>query len=567
MKNLEVAKILNEIADLLEMKGVEFKPRAYRKAARTVRSLSRDIEDVKDEGQLTELPGIGESIAEKIIEIVDTGSLEYYQDLEKEFPIDYESLLAVEGLGPKTIKLLYRELDIKTLDDLEEAASEHRIRELGGMGEKTEKKILENIKYVREKTGRSLLGFALPVAKDFKSKLETLEVVDKIVIAGSIRRRKETIGDIDLLVTTKKPSEVMESFTHLDRVDQIVAEGEAKSTVRLKMGIEADLRVLDEESFGSGLMYFTGSKETNIEMRKIAMKKDLKLNEYGLFDGEQSIAGQTEKEVFKELGMEYIPPELRENRGEVEAALKGKIPKLIGYDELKGDLQMHTKWSDGSYTIEEMAEAGQEMGYDYIALTDHTGTLRIAGGMNEGEIRKQMKKIDEINQKMEGFTILKGVEVNIDSDGELDVEDEVLEGLDIVVASVHSGFRQGKEKITGRIISAMENENVDIIAHPTGRKVQQRKAYDLDFDKIFEASKRTGTFLEINSYPNRLDLNDINVKRAIDAGCKLVIDADSHSTEHLRYIEFGLATARRGWAKKEDIINTLPLEKLRKVLS
>ncbi len=566
MKNLIVARILNEIADLLEMQDVEYKPRAYRKAARTVRSLPRDIEEVKEDGQLTELPGIGKNIAKKIEEIIETGSSKYHEDLKKEFPIDFEALRSVEGLGPKTIKFLYTRLGVKDLDDLEKAARTHEIRDLAGMGEKTEQNILRNLEFARQQTGRNLLGFILPIAEKLKNELRKHATVNRVEIAGSIRRRKETVGDIDILVTTQKPKDVMDHFTGLDSVSHVVAKGEAKSTVRLKEGLESDLRVIKPESFGSALMYFTGSKETNIEMRKLALKRGLKLNEYGLFENGRQIAGKTEQEVFKQLGMTYIEPVLRENRGEVEAALEDRLPKLISYDDLRGDLQIHTKWSDGSNTILEMAKAAKRLGHEYLAITDHTGSLRIAGGLNEREIMKQMKEIEKINKAIEGLMILKGVEVNIKSDGQLDVKDEILRDLDIVVASIHSGFRQGREKLTERIISAMENEHVDIIAHPTGRLIQERKGYELDFEKVFETSVETGTFLEINAYPNRLDLNDMNVKRAVEAGCRLVISTDSHNADHLRYIQLGIATARRGWARKDDILNTLSLNELMKLM-
>ena len=566
MKNLIVSRILIEIADLLEMQGVEYKPRAYRKAARTVRSLPRDIEEVKEDGQLTELPGIGKNIAKKIEEIIETGSSKYHEDLKKEFPIDFEALRSVEGLGPKTIKLLYTRLGVKDLDDLERAAKTHEIRDLAGMGEKTEQNILRNLEFARQQTGRSLLGFVLPIAEKLKNELLKHAAVNRVEIAGSIRRRKETVGDIDILVTTQKPKDVMEHFTGLDSVRHVIAKGEAKSTVRLREGLESDLRVIKPESFGSALMYFTGSKETNIEMRKLALKRGLKLNEYGLFENGRQIAGKTEQEVFKHLGMTYIEPELRENRGEVEAALEDRLPQLISYGDLRGDLQIHTKWSDGSNTILEMAKAAKRLGHEYLAITDHTGSLRIAGGLNEQEIMKQMKEIEKVNKAVEGLTILKGVEVNIKSDGKLDVRDEILRDLDIVVASIHSGFRQGREKLTERMISAMENENVDIIAHPTGRLIQERKGYELEFEKVFETSARTSTFLEVNAYPNQLDLNDTNTKRAIEAGCKLVISTDSHNADHLRFIQLGTATARRGWARKDDIINTLPLNELMKLM-
>jgi DNA polymerase (family 10) len=568
MKNQLVAAILNQVADLMEIDGVDFRTKAYRRAAHTVETLSEDIEDIKIEGRLQELPGIGEKIAGKIEEIVETGSLEYLDNLKKQFPIDYDALMAVEGLGPRSIKQLYNELGVKNLDDLEKNAKRHRIRRLRGMGEKTERKILINLDFARKSTGRNLLGHILPVAQKIKEDLSGNDLVFRVEIAGSIRRRKETVGDIDILVTTKNPGEVSDYFTSMDLVDDVVVSGPTKSTVRLKeSGIDVDLRVFDDKSFGSAMMYFTGSKETNIELRKIAIAKGLKLSEYGVFKGDELLAGRTEEEVFKSLGMEYIEPDLRENTGEIEAAIRGELPKLLKYNEILGDLQMHTEWSDGSAKIRDMALEAQKIDYEYIAITDHSGSLRIANGMNEKTILKQMDKIENLNREMDGFTILKGVETNIDSYGFLDVPDKILADMDLVIAGIHSGFKQDKKEINRRILSAMENDNVDIIAHPTGRKIQERKAYELDLEKIFETSIETGTWLEVNSQMNRLDLNDMNVKMAVEKGCKLVINTDAHSIMDLTNMELGVATARRGWAKKEDIINTLSLKRLMKQLN
>jgi len=567
MKNQLVATILNQVADLMEIDEVDFRTKAYRRAAHTVENLSEDIEDIKNEGRLTDLPGIGEKIAGKITEIVETGSLEYLDNLKKQFPVDYDALMAVEGLGPKGIKQLYNELGVKNLDDLEKNAKRHKIRRLKGMGEITERKILINLDFARKSTGRKLLGHILPVAQKIKENLEDHEHVLRVEIAGSIRRRKETVGDIDVLVTTKNPLEVSAYFTTMDLVDDVVVSGPTKSTVRLKeTGIDVDLRVFDDESFGSALMYFTGSKETNVELRRIAIAKGLKLNEYGVFRGDKLLSGRTEDEVFKSLGMEYIEPELRENTGEIEAAISNKLPELIKYNEILGDLQMHTEWSDGTSKISDMAIEAQKMGYDYMAVTDHTGSLRIANGMDEKTILKQVDEIENLNQEMDGFTILKGVEANIDSYGLLDVPDKILDEMDLVIAGIHSGFKQDKREITRRILSAMENDYVNIIAHPTGRKIQERKAYELEIDKIFESSVDTKTFLEVNGQMNRLDLNDTNVKIAVEKGCKLVINTDAHSIIDLRNMELGIAAARRGWAKKEDIINTMPLKKLIKEL-
>ena len=566
MKNQMVASILNQVADLMEIEAVDFRTLAYRKAAHTVENLSEDIEDIRKEGRLQELPGIGAKIAKKIEEIVDTGgSLEYLENLKKEFPVDYDALIAVEGLGPKSIKQLYKELGIKNLDDLEKNAKRHRIRRLKGMGETTERKILLNLEYARRSTGRKLLGHTLLISEKIKNELDSLDYVERVEIAGSIRRKKETVGDIDVLVTTNQPLQVMAYFTGMEMVDDVVVSGPTKSTVRLKEnGIDVDLRVFDDESFGSALMYFTGSKETNVALRRIAISKGLKLSEYGVFRGQKLVAGTTEEDVFKSLGMQYIEPELRENTGEVEAASLGKLPKILGYNDIVGDLQMHSEWSDGSGSIIDMAHEAQKLGYGYIAITDHSGSLRIANGMDEKTMQKQMKEIDNLNDEMKDFTILKGVEANIDSYGLLDVPNKILEKMDIVLAGIHSGFNQNSKELTRRMLSAMENEYVNIIAHPTGRKIQERKAYELDLEKIFEASKENKTILEVNSHMNRLDLNDVNIKMAVDHGCKLAINTDAHSPAQLNNIHLGIATARRGWAKREDIINTLPLKKLLK---
>jgi DNA polymerase (family X) len=569
MKNQMVASVLNQVADLMEIEAVDFRTLAYRKAAHTVENLSEDIEDIRKEGRLQELPGIGAKIAKKIEEIVDTGgSLEYLENLKKEFPVDYDALIAVEGLGPKSIKQLYNELGIKNLDDLEKNAKRHKIRRLKGMGEKTEKKILLNLEYARKSSGRKLLGHILPIAEKMKNELDTLDYVERVEIAGSIRRKKETVGDIDILVTTNQPLEVMAYFTGMEMVRDVVVSGPSKSTVRLKEnGIDVDLRVFDDESFGSALMYFTGSKETNVALRRIAISKGLKLSEYGVFRGQNLVAGNTEEDVFKSLGMQYIEPELRENTGEVEAASIGKLPKILGYNDIIGDLQMHSEWSDGSGSIIDMAHEAQKLGYGYIAITDHSGSLRIANGMDEKTMQKQMKEIDNLNDELEDFTILKGVEANIDSYGLLDVPNKILDGMDIVIAGIHSGFNQNSKELTRRMLSAMENEYVNIIAHPTGRKIQERKAYELDLERIFEESKDNGTILEVNSHMNRLDLNDVNIKMAVEHGCKLAVNTDAHSPVQLKNIYLGIATARRGWAKKEDIINTLPLKKLLKTFN
>jgi len=563
MKNQLVSSILNEVADLMEMDSVDFRTKAYRRAAHTVEIQSEAIEDIRKEGKLMELPGVGAKIAKKIEEIIDTGSLEYLENLKREFPVDYDQLMTVEGLGPKSIRQLYQELGVKTLDDLEKQAKNHHIRRLKGMGEKTERNILINLGFARKTGGRFLLGRILPVAREIKDLLKTLEYVDRVEIAGSIRRMKETVGDIDVLVTTTKPIKVMDFFTQMEMVDDVVVSGPTKSTVRLKeTGIDVDIRTFEDESFGSALMYFTGSKETNVELRRIAISLGYKLNEYGVFNSDELVAGTTEKEVFNSLGMDYVEPELRENTGEIMAAIDGTLPELVELKQIKGDLQMHTNWSDGKNSIEELALEAQKMGYEYIAITDHSTDIKSSMSRDERVIKKQMDEIDSVNRKLDGLTVLKGVEANIDSYGYLDVPDKILEEMDIVIAGIHSGFKQNKHEITRRMLAAIKNEQVNIISHPTGREIQGRRGYELEFERIFEAANDNKTMLEINSRMNRLDLNDMHIKQAVEHGVKLVVNTDAHSIKELANMELGVGTARRGWAKEKDIINTLNLKEL-----
>ncbi len=566
MKNEKVAHILDRIADFMEMNDDVFRMKAYRKAAHTVETLSDDIVVMTEENRLQELPGVGKAIASKIKEIVETGSLEYFENLKKEYPVDFDAMIEVEGLGPKTIKLLYDELGVENLDDLERHAKRHHVRRVKGMGDKKEKKILENIELARKNSGRKLLGHILPLAESIKHQIEVLKVVESVEIAGSIRRCKESVGDIDLLVISENSQEVMDYFVSLPIVDEIVVKGPLKSTVVLKEGLDCDLRVFERDIFGAAMMYFTGSREMNIELRKIAISQNMKLSEWGLFKGDEIIAGKTEEDVFQSLGLQYIPPEMRENRGEIEAARGGKIPELIGYDAIKGDLQVHTTWSDGKNNIKEMVYEAQKLGYEYLSITDHLGTLRTAEGMNESDILKQIQEIDSINDEMKDFILLKGLEADIDSEGNLNISETILDEVDVVVASVHSDLRQDFFEMTNRMIKAMENPYVNIISHPTGRKIQEHREYDLNLDKIMEKASARGTILEINSHPNRLDLRDIYIKKAIGMGCKLVINSDAHSLSEMKNMQLGIATARRGWARKEDIVNTFDLKKLTKIL-
>ena len=562
MRNKEVAKVLYGIADLLEIKEVKFKPNAYRRAAQNIELLPEDIEKVFERGELEKIPGVGKNIAKKIGELLERGKLEYYEKLKKEIPVDVESLSSIEGMGPKKIKTLYKELGIKNLNDLEKAAREGKIREIKGMGEKTEKKILESIAFAR-KGKRELLGIILPEAMELKALLE--KKVEMISIAGSLRRMKETIGDMDILAFSSEPMEIMDFFTNMKNVEAVIVKGETKSSVRLESGIQVDLRIVPKESFGSALQYFTGSKEHNIAVRKIAVRAGYKLNEYGLFKGDKKIEGESEEGVYRALGMDFIPPELRENRGEVEAAMAGKLPHLVEYEDVKGDLQMHTKWSDGANTIEEMVEEARKMGHEFIAITDHVGSLKIAGGMDEDEIRKQMREVEKVNEKYDDIHIFYGVEVNIMKDGTLDMGKKVLKDVDVVVAGIHSGLRMSEEEMSARLIKAMESGVVDIVAHPTGRIIQRREGIKLDFEKVFDAARENNVVMEINAQPARLDLNDIHTKMAVERGVKLSIGTDAHNLSNLHYINLGTAVARRGWAEKDDIINTCPVKKLQKL--
>jgi DNA polymerase (family 10) len=572
MKNQEMAKLLRMMASYLEMKGVVFKPQAYEKAAYSLEALDEDIEEfVKKKGKegLMELPGVGESIAEKIIEYLKTGKIKELEDLKKEVPVDIETLTSIEGVGPKIVYKLYKALGIKNIDDLEKACLEHKIRRLPGFGEKSEEKILKGIQFYRQGGGRAILGFIIPVVEELVNYLKESGFAKEVVPAGSYRRRKETIGDIDILATSDKPEKLMDYFVKFDGISDVLAKGPTKTMVRLKIGLDADLRVVSEESFGAALAYFTGSKDHNIVMRELAIKKGWKLNEYGLFDKNgKMIAGKTEEEIYKALDLEWIPPEMRENRGEIELARQRKLPKLIEYGSIKGDLQVQTNWTDGQNSIEEMVKEAIKLGLEYICITDHTKSLAMTGGLDEEKLLKQMNEIDKLNQKYKGkIKILKGAEVNILKDGSLDIKDEVLAKLDFVGAAVHSHFNLPKNIQTERIKKAMANPHVDCIFHPTGRVINRRPAYEIDIDEIIDYAKKTGTILEIDAYPDRLDLKDEHIKKCVEKGVKMVIDSDAHSVLHLGFLDLGVSQARRGWATKEDILNTLPLEKLQKFLN
>ena len=569
MTNQEIAKILYEMAELYEMEGVLFKPRAYEKAALGVEALDREIKEIfKAEGEkgLLLTPGVGAGIARHIETILKGKKFAEYERLKKKIPVNISELTAVEGVGPKMIKVLYQKLKIKNLKDLEAAAKAGKIAKLERFGQKSEEKILKGIEFLKKSGGRRVLGFVLPEIRNLERMIQNFPEVEQALVAGSTRRRKETIGDIDILATSKNPQKIMDRFLGLPFIEHVYAKGKTKTMVKLKNGLDADLRVVPKESYGAALNYFTGSKDHNIALREMAIKKGWKLNEYGLFKGQKQIAGRTEEEIYEFLGLNYIEPEMRENTGELELAKIGKLPKLIGYGDLKGDLQTQTNWTDGEDSIEKMAEAAEKLGMEYIVITDHTKSLAMTGGADEKKLLKQMAEIDKIQKKFKNIKILKGAEVNIGKDGSLDIKDEVLKKLDVVGAAVHSHFKLPRAEETRRVIRAMENPNVDIIFHLTGRIINRREPIEIDIDEIIKAAKRTGTVLEIDTYPDRLDIKDDYIKKCVEAGVKMSIDSDAHSAAHFKYLEHGIAQARRGWAEKKDIINAWPLEKMLKML-
>jgi len=568
MINKKIAKIFKEIAEYLEMEDVQFKPQAYRKAAFLIDNLDQNLNEIYQEGgekALKGLSGIGESIADKIIEYIKTGKIEYYEKYKKKVPIEFDELTSVEGIGPKTVKKLWKELDIKDLESLEKAAKDKKIRELDGFGEKSEKNILEGIEFVKSSKGRFLLGDILPVVEEIKEKLKNLEQVKKVDVCGSVRRKKATIGDIDFLVLTDNPEPVMEFFVSMPNVVKVWGKGKTKSSIRTEQDFDIDLRVIPKKSYGAALQYFTGSKDHNIKTRKIAINKGLKLSEYGVFKKEKRIAGKTEKEVYNAIGLPFIEPELRTDSGEIKAAKEDKLPKLVKLEDIKGDLHLHSNWNGGDNSIEEIAKAAKELGYNYIGISDHTKTLKIENGLNEKQLEEQRKEIKKLNKKLKGITILQGAETNILKDGSIDIKDNALKKLDYAIAGIHSHFKMREKEMTERIIKAMSNSNINIISHPTGRILKRRDQYKIDLDKLFKFAKKTNTVLEIDSFKKRLDLKDVNIRKAKEAGVKMVIDSDAHNIIHLKYMELGVFQARRGWAEKKDIVNTLSLKKLVKL--
>ncbi|TNF61693.1 MAG: DNA polymerase/3'-5' exonuclease PolX [Deltaproteobacteria bacterium] len=569
VRNAEIADIFERMAVLLEIQGANpFRVRAYRNAARTLTDLPRSVADMlAEEEDLSELPGVGKDLAGKIAEIVDTGRLTALEELEREIPAGLVDLTALPGLGAKRVRALHDELGVRDLTDLQRAATRQRIRELHGFGAKTEQRILEALRRRAQFERRHKISDVEDIADSYVAHLKAVQGVKEVIVAGSFRRRKETVGDLDILVTCKKGSPVMDRFVEYDEVSDVVSQGSTRSTVLLRSGLQVDLRVVAQISYGAALYYFTGSKAHNIAVRTLAVKKKLKINEYGVFKGKRRVAGKTEKDVFKAVGLRYIEPELRENRGEIEAAKKNRLPHLVSVSDIRGDLHTHTNATDGHHSLRQMAEAAKKLGYAYLAITEHSKRVVIAHGMDEKRLRKQLDAIDRLNQRLDGIRVLKGIEVDILEDGTLDMDNSVLKHLDLTVCALHSGFRLSRAKQTERVIRAMDNPYFNILAHPTGRLINQRSEYEIDIERVMEAALERGCYLELNAQPSRLDLDDVHCRMAKDMGLRLAISADAHAASNLEYVRFGVDQGRRGWLEPDDVLNTRPWRELAKLLA
>ncbi|MDY0351754.1 MAG: DNA polymerase/3'-5' exonuclease PolX, partial [Desulfobulbaceae bacterium] len=565
--NADVAEIFNRIGDLLDIKGDNpFRIRAYRDGARTVSELSRSVaEMVEGEEDLKALPGIGKDLAAKIEEIVRTGSLSFLEKLEEEIPAGLVELLRISGLGPRKINALYTKLGITSLAQLREAVSRQKIRDLEGFGEKTEQNIRKELDRLAASARRIKLSTADEIARPLLAYLREIKGVRLAEIAGSYRRRMETVGDLDILVVHVAGSPVMERFLDYDDVQSVVSHGPTRSSALLKSGVQVDLRAVGAESYGAALLYFTGSKAHNIAVRRIAVKNDLKINEYGVFKGKKRVAGRTEEGVYKQVGLPFIPPELREDRGEIEAAAQDRLPNLLTLGDIRGDLHAHTTRTDGHAGLEEMALAARERGYEYLGITEHSRHVTVAGGLDADELRAHIRDIDRLNEQLEGIVLLKGIEVDILEDGSLDLPDDVLRELDYTVCSVHSRFNLPRDRQTARIIRAMDNPCFHILGHPSGRLINERPPYDIDMEQVIRAAAAKGCFMELNAHPDRLDLNDIHLKLARELGVKVAISTDAHSTEGLNSMRFGIWQARRGWLEPGDVLNTRSWPELKKI--
>lgn len=571
LTNHDVARVLNDIGSLLEIKGENrYRILAYHRAAEAIENLGRDIYTYWEADRLEEIPNVGEAIAKKLDELLGTGRLPYLEDLEAEYPRALTALLEISGLGPKRVHALYTELGITTVDELEIAAQRGQLASLPGFGKKTVENVLAGIRALRHRSDRLLLGTAWTRATEILTELRhgAGDIVVHAEVAGSLRRRRETIGDIDLLVASDDPDTVMAAYRALPQAAEVLLGGRTKTRIKLHTGEEADLRVVPPARWGTALQYFTGSKAHNVRLRELALSRGLSLSEYSFkrTDDETELLCATEEEVYERLGLPWITPELREDRGEIEAAREGRLPSLVTLADLRGDLQLHSTWSDGRASIEEMARAARARGLEYIALTDHSRSLGMVGGLSIERLREQEREIQRVNEQFDDFVVLRGAEVEILADGRLDYPDDVLAGLDVVVASLHTGLRQPRAQVTKRLLSAIHNPHVDIIGHPSGRLLRQREPADLDMDAILEAAAETGTLLEINGSQERLDLTAVYARQALELGCRLVVSSDAHHPDDYENLRYGVWQARRAWAEAEHILNTRPLEELQAYL-
>ena len=564
MKNRTIAAMFEHMADVLEFQGkLSFKVNAYRKAARVIGDLRDDIEVVWKEGALRQIPGVGEGIAKKIDEFLKSGRMSKYEEVTKSIPEGLIELMSIQGLGPKTLALIHREFGVKGLGDLKKVIASGALESLPGMGPKKVENILRGIQLQAARHGRISLGIALPLVESIVGQLKEAHGVLHVSPAGSLRRMREDIGDVDILTTGHTGGGIIGHFVHLDHVEEVLAAGETKGSVIVEGGIQVDVRVVKPDSYGAAMQYFTGSKAHNIRLRGIARDRGLKINEYGVFRGEKKVGGKAEEDIYAALGLSWIPPEMREDRGEVELAESDRLPRLVGYDDVRGDLHVHSRYSDGSATLEEIASRAKEVGYEYVAICDHSESVTYAGGVSPTRLVEKIEQIRAVNERISGITLLSGIEVDIKGDGTLDCSNVLLGRLDIVVAAVHSGF---KKNVTARMLKAMDNPHVDVIAHPTGRLISSREGYDVDMNAVMRKAAETGTALEINAHYDRLDLNDVSSRKAKQMGVRLAIGTDAHHIDQLWMMKLGVAVARRGWLERSDVINTYPLRKLLRIL-
>ncbi len=562
MRNLEIAAIFNQVADLLEIQGANpFRVRAYRRAALNIEGLTDSIEIVAGQGVVRNIPGIGEDLANKIQEYLQTGKMEFHEQLKQEIPVGLAKMVEIPSVGPKTAKLIYDQFRIQTIEDLEALCQTDKLLSVPGFKKKTIDNILRGIEIHRRRKGNYLLGRTLPIATGICRYMEPH--AERVAYGGSLRRMKEIVHDVDILAASSDPEKAMKAFLSMPLIDAVLAQGPTKASVRVQDDLQIDLRVIEPKSWGAAMHYFTGSKAHNIRMRERAIKMGLKLNEYGLFDADdKSVAGVREEEIFEKLGLPFIPPVLREDQGEIEAAAEGMLPNLVELQDICGDLHMHTSWSDGSYSTEEMIEAARQRGYKYVAITDHSKSLGVAGGLSEDDLLRHVEEIRTLDAKYSDIRVLAGSEVDIRQDGTLDYSDELLGKLDFVVASVHTGFKQDRATLTGRVVRAMQNPYVRVIGHPTGRLLGDRDPYDLDFDQVMKEAARTRTCLEVNANFHRLDLSDVHCRKACDMGVHVIISTDSHNYDDLLNLPYGVATAQRGWIEKDRVLNARPVEEM-----